>query len=188
MLFLLAKISVIIIFLSYMLCSLPIAPFVYSLIPKFIYLLWRNVFQIAIYYFHFFFCIMLRSDYIPKIIKIDQVLHPFFYLMQYYIISYFLKKITFINTEVEIAGSEEPNRLLCKTKRGRKLRPHRSHIIPELRPDPLYHFLPCSGVLQVLLGKILLSGMLSFQTSHMGCHCLWNTPCQVRSNHIQAPL
>ena len=34
MLFLLAKISVIIIFLSYMLCSLPIAPFVYSLIPN----------------------------------------------------------------------------------------------------------------------------------------------------------
>ena len=85
-------------------------------------------------------------------------------------------------------GSEEPNRLLCKTKRGRKLRPHRSHIIPELRPDTLYHFLPCSGVLQVLLGKILLSGMLSFQTSRMGCHCLLNTPCQVRSNHIQAPL
>ena len=104
MLFLLTKISVIIIFLRYMLCSLPIAPFVYSLIPKFIYLLWRNVFQIAIYYFHFFFCIMLRSDYIPKIIKIDQVLHPFFYLMQYYIISYFLKKFTFINTEVEIAN------------------------------------------------------------------------------------
>ena len=103
MLFLLAKISIIIIFLSYMLWSFPIVPFFYSLIPKFIYLLWRNVFQIAIYYFHFFFGIMLRSDYIPKIIKIDQVLHPIFYLILYYIISYFLKKFTFINTEVEIA-------------------------------------------------------------------------------------
>ena len=93
MLFLLAKISVIIIFLSYMLCSLLIAPFVYSLIPKFIYLLWRNVFQIAIYYFHFFFGIMLRSDYIPKIIKIDQVLHPLFLFnsILYYII--FPKKV-----------------------------------------------------------------------------------------------
>uniref|UniRef100_UPI003FD88D8E hypothetical protein n=1 Tax=Ruminococcus bicirculans (ex Wegman et al. 2014) TaxID=1160721 RepID=UPI003FD88D8E len=30
----------------------------------------------------------------------------FFYLMQYYIISYFLKKFTFINTEVEIAGAD----------------------------------------------------------------------------------
>lgn len=46
---------------------------------------------------------MLRPDYIPKIIKIDQVLHPIFYLILYYIISYFLKKFTFINTEVEIA-------------------------------------------------------------------------------------
>ena len=27
----------------------------------------------------------------------------YFYLMQYYIISYFLKKFTFINMEVEIA-------------------------------------------------------------------------------------
>ena len=78
--------------------------------------------------------------------------------------------------------------IVCKTKRGRKLRPHRSHIIPELRPDPLLHSLPCSVARQVLLGKILLSGMLSFQTSRMGCHCLWNTPCPVRSNHIQAPL
>ena len=47
---------------------------------------------------------MLRPDYIPKIIKIDQVLHPIFYLILYYIISYFLKKFTFINTEVEIAN------------------------------------------------------------------------------------
>ena len=88
MLFLLAKISVIIIFLSYMLCSLPNAPFVYSLIPKFVYLLWRNVFQIAIYYFHFSFGIMLQPDYIPKIIKIDQVLHPLFLFnaILYYII------------------------------------------------------------------------------------------------------
>ncbi|RGH63353.1 hypothetical protein DW793_14265, partial [Ruminococcus sp. AM31-15AC] len=53
----------------------------------------RNVFQIAIYYFHFSFGIMLRPDYIPKIIKIDQVLHPIFYLILYYIISYFLKKV-----------------------------------------------------------------------------------------------
>ncbi|WP_287617789.1 hypothetical protein, partial [Ruminococcus sp.] len=36
--------------------------------------------QIAIYYFHFSFGIMLQPDYIPKIIKIDQVLHPLFFI------------------------------------------------------------------------------------------------------------
>ena len=46
MLFLLAKISVIIIFFSYMLCSLPIAPFVYSLIQIVIY---YNMFSEKVY-------------------------------------------------------------------------------------------------------------------------------------------